>query len=289
MFKQLLLSICCISFSLCIHAAKVDTVEITSTFLQRKVKIAVVTPKGYQSGQATYPTLYLLHGGNGKFSDWLMAPPDKNLVHRIADEYNLIIVLPEGGAGGYYLDSPINPASQYESFITKEVVTKVDGTYRSIKEKTGRVICGLSMGGHGALYLATRNPQLFCAVGSMSGALDINTDQWDVTPERRKAIADRQVNVWPPKAENPAFYYNNSVVNMAEKIKTNGLPIKFDCGVDDFLISPNRELHRRLLYNKTPHEYTERPGAHTWEYWQNALPDHVQFFQKIWKGNGTLK
>lgn len=289
MFKQLLLSICCILFSLAIHAAKVDTVEINSTFLQRKVKIAVVTPRGYQSGQATYPTLYLLHGGNGKFSDWLMAPPDKSLVHRISDENNLIIVLPEGGIGGYYLDSPVNPASQYESFITKEVIAKVDGSYRSIKEKTGRVICGLSMGGHGALYLATRNPQLFCAVGSMSGALDINTDNWDVTPERRKAIADRQANVWPPKAENPAFYYNNSVVNMADKMKANGLPIKFDCGVDDFLIAPNRELHRRLLYNKTPHEYTERPGAHTWDYWQNALPDHVAFFQKVWKSNGTLK
>ena len=289
MFKQLLLSICCISLSMAIHAAKVDTVEITSSFLQRKVKIAVVTPRGYQSGQATYPTMYLLHGGYGKFSDWLMAPADKSLVHRISDEHNLIIVLPEGGIGGYYLDSPVNPASQYESFITKEVIAKVDGTYRSIKEKTGRVICGLSMGGHGAMYLATRNPQLFCAVGSMSGALDIDTDHWDVTPERRKAIADRQVTVWPPKAENPAFYHNNSVVNMADKMKTNALPIKFDCGVDDFLIAPNRELHRRLLYNKTPHEYTERPGAHTWEYWQNALPDHVAFFQKVWKGNGTLK
>lgn len=289
MFKQFLLSLCCISFSLAIHAAQVDTVEITSTFLQRKVKIAVVTPRGYQNGQARYPSLYLLHGGYGKFSDWLMAPPDKSLVHRIADEYNLIIVLPEGGIGGYYLDSPVNPASQYESFITKEVIAKVDGTYRSIKEKTGRVICGLSMGGHGALYLATRNPQLFCAVGSMSGALDIDTNHWDVTPERRKAIADRQVSVWPSKADNPAFYYNNSVVNMADKMKTNGLSIKFDCGVDDFLIAPNRELHRRLLYNKTPHEYTERPGAHTWEYWQNALPDHVAFFQKVWKSNGTLK
>lgn len=289
MFKQLLLSICCISFSMAIYAAKVDTVEITSTFLQRKVKIAVVTPRGYQSGQATYPTMYLLHGGYGKFSDWLMAPPDKSLVHRICDENNMIIVLPEGGIGGYYLDSPVNPASQYESFITKEVIAKVDGTYRSIKEKTGRVICGLSMGGHGAMYLATRNPQLFCAVGSMSGALDIDTDHWDVTPERRKAIADRQVTVWPPKAENPAFYHNNSVVNMADKMKANRLPIKFDCGVDDFLIAPNRELHRRLLYNKTPHEYTERPGAHTWDYWQNALPDHVAFFQKVWKSNGTLK
>lgn len=289
MFKRFILSLLSISFSLSLSAAHVDTVEINSSFLQRKVKIAVVTPRGYQNGKAIYPSLYLLHGGYGKFSDWLMAPPDKNLVHRLCDEYNVIIVLPEGGISGYYLDSPINPASQYESFIIKEVIATVDGRYRSIKEKTGRVICGLSMGGHGAMYLATRNPQFFCAIGSMSGALDINTDNWDITPERRKAIAERQANLWPPKADNPDFYRDNAVVNMVGKMKENGLPIKFDCGVDDFLIGPNRELHSRLLYNKTPHEYTERPGAHTWEYWQNSLPDHLHFFQKVWKSNGVMK
>jgi enterochelin esterase-like enzyme len=51
---------------------------------------------------------------------------------------------------------------------------------------------------------------------------------------------------------------------MADKIKTNGLKLIIDCGVDDFLIEPNRELHRRLVYNQTPHDYTEHPGGHTW-------------------------
>jgi S-formylglutathione hydrolase FrmB len=29
----------------------------------------------------------------------------------------------------------------------------------------------------------------------------------------------------------------------------------------------------------------ERPGAHTWEYWENALPYHVLFFSKVLKNN----
>ena len=74
---------------------------------------------------------------------------------------------------------------------------------------------------------------------------------------------------------------------MAEKMKTNGLKIIIDCGVDDFLIDANRELHRRLVYNHTPHDYTERPGGHTWEYWQNSLPYHVLFFYNILKANGV--
>jgi enterochelin esterase-like enzyme len=70
-------------------------------------------------------------------------------------------------------------------------------------------------------------------------------------------------------------------------MKTNGVSLVFDCGVDDFLIEPNRELHRRLVFNQTPHDYSERPGGHSWEYWQNSLPYHVLFFSKVLKQNGS--
>jgi len=84
------------------------------------------------------------------------------------------------------------------------------------------------------------------------------------------------------------IYGQYSVVNMADKMKTSNLKLIFDCGVDDFLVETNRELHRRLLYNHTPHDYTERPGAHTWEYWQNSLPYQVLFFYKVFKANGVV-
>ena len=58
-----------------------------------------------------------------------------------------------------------------------------------------------------------------------------------------------------------------------------------DIGVDDFLLEPNRELHRRLVYNHTLHDYTERPGGHTWDFWQTALPSQLLFFSKVLKAN----
>ncbi len=86
----------------------------------------------------------------------------------------------------------------------------------------------------------------------------------------------------------PDNYAANSVVYMTEKMKANDVKLIIDCGVDDFLIEPNRELHRRLVYSKVEHDYTERPGAHTWDYWQNSLPYHLLFFQKILKANGVV-
>jgi enterochelin esterase-like enzyme len=63
------------------------------------------------------------------------------------------------------------------------------------------------------------------------------------------------------------------------KMKTNKLALIIDCGVDDFLLESNRELHRRLVYDKVAHDYTERPG-HILEYWENALPYHLLFLVK---------
>jgi S-formylglutathione hydrolase FrmB len=53
------------------------------------------------------------------------------------------------------------------------VVHKIDNTYRTINDRKGRFITGLSMGGHGAMYLSAKHPELFSAAGSMSGVADM--------------------------------------------------------------------------------------------------------------------
>ncbi|MBO0356549.1 esterase family protein [Hymenobacter sp. BT186] len=269
-------------------AAKVDTLAIPSAAMQRTYKAAVAVPASYiKNKKARYPVLYLLHGAYGHFADWSRSTPDKTLIHRLADQYNLIIVMPEGETFSFYLDSPVNKASQFETYITKEVIEKIDQTYRTVARKEGRVISGLSMGGHGALYLSGRHPELFAAAGSMSGALDISVSNRRLNPEEDKNRRALFEPILGPEGPHPNLYDANSVVGMTDKLYTNGLPLIIDCGVDDFLIEINREVHRRLIYNHTPHDYTERPGAHTWEYWQNALPYHVQFFQQVLEKGGV--
>jgi putative tributyrin esterase len=275
-FKIVLVAVFFFS-SLLSYGAKVDTLQIASVAMGKTYKAAVVLPNSYAKNKASYPVLYLLHGAYGHFADWLKNTPDKNLVQNLSDQYNLIIVMPEGETFSFYLDSPVNKESQFETYITQEVIKRIDKTYRTINNKKGRVISGLSMGGHGALYLSAKHPDLFCAAGSMSGAVDMGGMLG------RDAV---QVN----KFMEPIFgkdgapqevYASYAVLGMVDKIKANKLPLIIDCGVDDFLIEPNRELHRRLVYNKVDHDYTERPGAHTWEYWENSLPYHVLFFSKI--------
>jgi putative tributyrin esterase len=274
---KMLLFVCMISIGSS-YAAKVDTLEVVSTAMNKTYKAAVVLPNSYAKSKTTFPVMYLLHGAYGHFGDWLKNTPNKELVKNLADQYNLIIVMPEGETFSFYIDSPVNTGSQFETFVTKEVVQKVDKTYKTIANKNGRVITGLSMGGHGALYLSARNPDLFCAAGSMSGAVDMSVMlNRDSAAQVLKLIEP----VFGDKSNDIKMYEQHAVLNMIDKIKANKLPLIIDCGIDDFLIEPNKELHRRLVYNKVEHDYTERPGAHTWEYWENALPYHVLFFNKI--------
>ncbi|WP_345112075.1 alpha/beta hydrolase family protein [Hymenobacter algoricola] len=277
-----------LSQSAFVFAARVDTVAIPSAAMQKTYRAAVVLPGSYaKNKKAAYPVLYLLHGAYGHFGDWLRKTPDKNLVHALADQYNLIIVLPEGETFSFYLDSPLDKASQFETYLTRDVIGKIDNTYRTVRSSKGRVITGLSMGGHGALYLAARHPELFAAAGSMSGALDLSITNRKLTPQEAQARRSLFEPILGAESANPGLYAANSVVNMADQLRASRLPLILDCGTDDFLIDINREVHRRLLYNHTPHDYTERPGAHTWDYWQNALPYHLLFFQKLLVGSGV--
>ncbi len=279
---------CSLSFSFASFAAHVDTLEVTSTLMQKKLKTAVVLLDSYKKSKKPFPVLYLLHGGQGGFRDWLSSPPDKLLLHKLADQYNIIIVTPEGSLFSYYFDSPLGKGSQYETFISKEVVETIDNTYRTIQDKKGRVIAGLSMGGHGAMYIATRHPDLFCAAGSMSGVMNINTATWKVPPAFAKTRAENFARLLGPPKDTLDPYPSYTVVNMAGQMKANNLQLIFDVGVDDFLIEPNRDMHRRLVANGTPHDYIERPGKHDWPYWENALPYQMLFFVKVLQANGSL-
>jgi S-formylglutathione hydrolase FrmB len=141
------------------------------------------------------------------------------------------------------------------------------------------------MGGYGSLYISGRHPELFCAAGSMSGALNPDMRGWRLPQEPAANIKAAFAGIMGPI--ETVDYSRYSVIEMADVIKKNNVEIIFDCGVDDFLIEPNRELHRRLVFNQTPHDYSERPGGHSWDYWQNSLQYHIIFFHNILKKNQT--
>lgn len=268
-----LLFICFASF------AQVDTIEVYSKAMNKTLKAAVVKPEAYSKTGKGLPTVYVLHGGSGSFTDWHNKVTEENLLPQLANQYNVLIVTPGVGPSSYYYDSPLLDTVRYETYLTKELIPFVDHHYNTIKEREGRAITGLSMGGHGAMMISAKHPELFIAAGSMSGVMNIDYRMWKVDESFRTRIKEGQklalgnINYDAPFTEYTA-------VGLVDKMKENGIAILIDCGVDDFLIDTNRQIHALLLGKGIDHEYTERPGAHTWQYWTEALPVHFLFINR---------
>lgn len=259
-----ILSFLFIVFSLTsIRAAVVDTIQVFSPSMQKNLKVVVITPDNYASAQKL-PVVYLLHGYSGNHLDWINKAKG---FEKASDLHNLIIVCPDGGFSSWYWDSPVDPASQYETYISKELVNAVDTKYKTVTDRKGRAITGLSMGGHGALYLAFKHQDVFGAAGSMSGGVDIRPfpNNWDMA----KRLGSY--------AEFPERWEKNTAINLLNLLTPNSLAIIIDCGSDDFFFKVNENLHEQLLYRNIPHDFITRPGGHTWPYWTNAVKFQLLF------------
>ncbi|HSU27166.1 MAG TPA: alpha/beta hydrolase family protein [Chitinophagaceae bacterium] len=257
------------------RAASVDTISIYSEAMHRSYKCVVIKPQAYSHGKKElFPVVYILHGYDGWYSNWLIRVPQ---LKDYADNLKMILVCPDGAKSSWYFDSPVDSSMRYETYIGKEVPEYIDSHYRSIKNRNGRAICGLSMGGHGALFLAFRHAETFGACASMSGVVNLASShtKYDIV----KRIGDTLTY-----ADN---WINYSIVNVVSHYPKDSLAIMIDCGVGDVFIAANRELHEKMLQLKIPHDYTERPGKHEWAYWRNWIQYQLLFFRNYFNTHLT--
>lgn len=246
-------------------AAKVDTVTVATTNLETPMTVFVITPDNVKPGDKL-PTAYVLHGYSGDQRDWLSHQPR---IKDMADRYGMIIVTPDG-RNSWYMDSPANPKVKMESFFVNDLVPFIDSNYPTIAEASKRAITGLSMGGHGALFLAFRHPDIWGNAGSMSGGVDLRPfpGNWDLP------------RILGPKDQYPQRWEDVSVINLVKNLKPGQINIYYDCGIDDFFAEVNDNLHKELVKYGIPHDYVSRPGAHTWEYWNNSILHHLLYFSE---------
>jgi len=240
--------------------------------MKKEIPARIIIPESAQEdNEKRFPVIYLLHGHGGDYNYWpLQAKPN---LQEIADKKNIIFVSIDGNIDSWYWDSPVDKNSQYETCITKVLIPFIDAFYPTIKDKKARAITGLSMGGHGALWLGFRHTDLFGAFGSICGGVDIRPfiEEWGMA----KYLGDYESNkeVWD----------NHTVINLVKNAKPNESAIIIDCGYQDFFYQVNEALHKELLSYGINHDYITREGAHNEAYWSNSLDYQILFFEKFFK------
>lgn len=261
--KRLLSTLLALAVACLSHAFTREEIKVRSRSMDKDIPVTVVVPDGYESKHGL-PAVYMLHGFGDDYRAWSV----KGHADSLADIYDAVIVMPDGGFDSWYFDSPVDPSYRYETFVTAELIPYIDSHYKTDADRRARAITGLSMGGHGALYLAIRHQDLFGAAGSISGGVDIRPfpDNWGIS--KRLGTID----------EHPENWENNTVINMTGMLAPHSLRLVIDCGMEDFFLGVNCALHDKLSAEGIPHDFYQRPGAHNWDYWSNAIQYQMLFF-----------
>jgi S-formylglutathione hydrolase FrmB len=253
------------------RAVRVETIQFNSALVGKTLPYRVVLPPGYgliTSTRRRYPVVYFLHGWGGRYDSWLA----NTSLPRYAAEHQIIAVMPEG-ANGWWTDSATVSTDKYESYILQELIPEVDKRFRTIAERRGRAIAGLSMGGYGALKFAFKHPDVFALAASTSGALNAaeRTDDASITQTFGEPSSAARV-------ENDLF----RLAREYPEARRGLLPyLYFDCGEKDPWIAVNRDFAAILTARGIPHEYRQIPGEHIWPYWDRQAREILRLASDI--------
>jgi S-formylglutathione hydrolase FrmB len=238
----------------------------SSKTIGKQVGANVIIP---DAGEPPFATLYLLHGLSDDHTIWLR----RTSIERYAEQYPMIIVMPDGYRG-FYTNNEAGPA--YATYIAEELASTIERTFPAKRDRASRGVGGLSMGGYGALRLGLGYPDVFATATSHSGAVlhgsrDHPRKGGSLQPPEFHRIFGKD----PTGTEH-------DVLALAQQCKSRGtLPkIRIDCGTEDDLVADNRDLHKKLEAMKVPHEYQEYPGKHDWEYWDHHVQEALAFHHK---------
>lgn len=249
--------------------------NIMSESLLRTVNVNVILPADKiqmpdKKGEPfvrkeTFKTLYLLHGIFGSQVDWI----NGTNIQRWAEEKNLAVVMP-AGENRFYVDQP-DTNDFYGKFIGEELVDLTRRMFPLSRKKEDTFICGLSMGGYGALRNGLKYCDTFGSIAALSAAslVDNAKTKLDFLPEKymERVFGDLK------KAKR-------SDLSLKHLIRTNtkngctDQRIYLACGEADGLLKDTLAFNKLFENNGYDVTLETGPGAHEWDFW-NTYIKHV--------------
>ena len=222
------------------------------------------------AAQGKWKVMYLLHGLSDDHTIWQR----RTSIERYAADKNLAVIMPETQRGWY---TDMKYGFEWFRFFSEELPAICRSFFPNISDRREDTsICGLSMGGYGALKLALRCPEQYGWAASLSGAVDVAE--------------------FCEKAEGEAKYYFEDVFGEASKVRGSDndlfhLAAKLDrggnvpklflcCGLQDPLYWQNVRLRNLLKSLDIPLTYEEEDGTHEWGYWDKKIQCVLNWLDK---------
>lgn len=251
----------------------------TSTTLGCDMKFGIYLPKAALQGEQC-PVLYWLSGLTCNEQNFIT----KAGAQRYADEYGLIIVAPDtsprgdnvpndpaydlGQGAGFYLNATQQPWDKHyrmHDYIVDELPALIERHFRANDK---RAISGHSMGGHGALTLALRNPGRYRSVSAFSPIVAPSQVPWGIKAFTNYLGEDR---------ESWKQYDAVALIQAGHPLP----PALIDQGDADEFLEPQLKPH--LLKESCqsaghPLELNLRPGFdHSYYFIAGFIAEHIKF------------
>ncbi len=238
-------------------------------------RLSIYTPPMYEDTKRSYPVLYLLHGSGGDETAWVELGNTVRIMGNLIAKgliEPMIVVMPNGNfsvpaAPGETPENlnyrpvmsnliPGNYKNGHYEMSFMEIVKYMDSHYRTIADKKGRAVAGLSMGGFHTLFITLNNPDVFNYIGLFSAGLGNH-----FLNEEEEAYRD----------------YDHKL----EIMRDNGYELFWIAiGKDDFLYDVNMEFKDKLDAMQIPYKYRESTRGHLWINWRQYL---IEFTQMLFK------
>jgi S-formylglutathione hydrolase len=254
------------------------------------MKFAVFTPPQAQSGRV--PVLYYLAGLTCTEETFMM----KGGAQRVAAELGIMLVAPDtsprgvklpgdsdswdfGVAAGFYLDATVEPWSRHYrmyTYVTQELRALIEAQFPADPARTG--IFGHSMGGHGALTIAFKNPDRYRSVSAFAPIAAPRQCPWG-----QKAFSGY---LGPDRGQWANYDATELVSNVKDAARRS--PILIDQGLSDQFLQT--QLHPHLFEEAAkkagyPLQLRRHEGYdHGYYFISTLMQDHLVHHARILKG-----
>ncbi len=261
-------------------------VTMTTPMLPGPVTVRIMVPAACDdSPDRRYPVLYLLHGAGGDHTGWTRSGG----VGALTADLPLIVVMPDGGRGGWYTNwwnFGAGGPPEWETFHIRRLLPWVDRHLPTRPSGGERAVAGLSMGGFGAMSYAARHPDLFTSASSYSGALGVDSPFAQIVVDVPAAEdGGKPGQVMGTVAENEVLWRGHSPTDLAANLRGlriafftgDGRPGPLDAGDGFDALEAQARLTAvgfadRLDSLGIPYTFGDYgPGHHTWAYFRRSL------------------
>ncbi len=269
-----------------VFCTKITSESFYSETLGEKIEYNIYLPDGYDENGLFYPVIYLLHGRGGSKSDWL---PSLNLLDSAVKNGicpPIIAVMPDApyySGGSYYVNSEFGEKKyQVETAFTKDLIENIDNNYRSIDERTGRIVCGFSMGGYGALRYSLEYPQLYSGSIVLSPAVYNPLPPLDSSAREFGAFGENELNFVD------RIYLSKNYTSLKDHFESSGLRSKIFITVGDDEWQCGEYEHDLDYEAHTLYKYLQKfsgmdaqlrivDGGHDWDVWGKGFESGLSF------------